>query len=179
MKTFATLFASLTIVTSASAVEYVTLNVSDGNPDYGQSSALHAVPATSLVEIVGQGISGSLRLRFTKSDGTLFDVFAEVNSQDNRPFERSAITGITQIELRANKTSSRGFVTFKITPAEQINAVGPSNVLVIPENSIGDFDLIVESSGDMLTWSPFYSATVTSPSATNFFRVRIIKTPTP
>jgi hypothetical protein len=45
----------------------------------------------------------------------------------------------------------------------------------IPENSTGNYDVVVESSGDMTTWSPFVSQTVQSDTAKNFFRVRIVK----
>lgn len=65
--------------------------------------------------------------------------------------------------------------TIKITRAEEINAVGPSSLLVIPENSTGNYNIVVETSDDTTTWTPFHSQTVSATDAKRFFRTRIVK----
>jgi len=64
--------------------------------------------------------------------------------------------------------------TLKITKASEINKVGPTSVLVLPENATGNYDLIVESSSDSVTWTPFHSQAVQSDTAKRLFRVRIV-----
>jgi hypothetical protein len=64
-------------------------------------------------------------------------------------------------------------------PAAEVNAVGPASVLVIPEGSTGDYDIILESSTDMVTWTPFHSQTLSSTAPTNLFRTRIVKKEAP
>jgi hypothetical protein len=66
-------------------------------------------------------------------------------------------------------------VTLKITPAAKIDSAGPKTVLVIPEGSTGDFDVVIESSSDMVTWKPMHSQGVTGNGPQTFFRTRIIK----
>lgn len=72
-----------------------------------------------------------------------------------------------------------GAVTLKITPANEINVIGPNTYLVLPENSEGNYDVIIEGSNDLTTWTPFVSQTVNSTSSPAFFRAKIIKTPAP
>ena len=64
--------------------------------------------------------------------------------------------------------------TLKITKASEINKVGPTSVLVLPENAKGNYDLIVESSSDSVTWTPFHSQAVQSDTVKRLFRVRIV-----
>lgn len=84
----------------------------------------------------------------------------------------NAITGIKTLKVSGDNSK---WATVKITPKEEATAVGPTSVLVIPENSTGNYDVVVESSGDMTTWTPFVSQTVQSNTPSNFFRVRIVK----
>ena len=81
------------------------------------------------------------------------------------------VTGITKFRLLGSGSGSP-WVTIKITPAE---AVAPTTVLVLPETPGGNYDLVVESSGDTVTWAPFHSQSVLSGGANAFFRVRIVK----
>jgi hypothetical protein len=64
-------------------------------------------------------------------------------------------------------------------PAAEVNAVESTSVLVIPEGSKGDYDIILESSTDMVTWTPFHSQTLSSTAPTNLFRTRIVKKEAP
>ena len=82
------------------------------------------------------------------------------------------ITGSTKATLTSSNFSAS--VTLKITNASEINKAGPTTVLVLPENSTGNYDLVVESSTDSITWIPFHSETVNSDTAERLFRVRIV-----
>ena len=48
-------------------------------------------------------------------------------------------------------------------------------MLVLPENSTGNFDVVIEASDDLVSWLPFFSQTVNSQTAKKFFRTRIVK----
>ncbi len=84
-------------------------------------------------------------------------------------------TGIKAVKLQGGGSYYPYWLTLKITAKEETTAAGPTSVLVIPENSTGNYDVVVESSGDMTTWTPFVSQTVLSSTPSNFFRVRIVK----
>lgn len=49
----------------------------------------------------------------------------------------------------------------------------PINAVVIPENETGDFQVVLESSTDMVTWSTATAGTYTSSTTRRFFRVRV------
>jgi len=163
MNTFIKIIGFLAIGSAlALAEEYKTLlrNNSD--------VTVNVIP-TDLVEIVGHSeyplgyVSYSIQFEDNIwSDGS----YASGNAKGTK------FTGIKAIKLCGNL---KGWITIKITHTEELSKVGPTSVLVIPENSTGNYDVVVESSGDMTTWSPFVSQAVQSDAAKNFFRVRIVK----
>ena len=59
-------------------------------------------------------------------------------------------------------------ITLKITPVSERNVVTPATVLVLPENSTGNYDVVVEASDDLVSWLPFFSQTVNSQTAKKF-----------
>ena len=131
---------------------------------------------TALIEITSYGSETGARLELTLSSGTTpveFWLNGVYTSGGYFPHGGSrkghVITDVVNIKVLDS------FVTVKITPASEINAAGPTSVLIIPENAEGNYDLIVESSGDLVTWNPFHSQTVQSNTASRMFRVRIVK----
>ena len=164
MKTPLAIFASLALAASAGAVEYVTLRP-------GQSRALQP---TDLVEFTIartlNNFAAQVTVVFADDSSDVFQVAPGTATY----VIRFSLTGIKNVSVQ-----EQGLLTLKITPASEITAVGPTNVLVIPENSEGNFNIIMESSGDMVTWNPFFSQMVDSESAANCFRVRIVKAATP
>lgn len=155
---------------SAKAVEYVTL--------HANNLSLFNQPS-SLIEIIGWGGGTTSRewqdVKITFAQGNT-ELTRLANAGDSANTALISVpkkfAGITKIELINNYSFS---VTLKITPAAEINAAGPTSVLVIPENSQGNYDVIVESSGDLVTWAPFLSQSVQSGANHNFFRTRIVK----
>ena len=61
--------------------------------------------------------------------------------------------------------------------ANQIKAPTVSrNVAVIPEDVNGEYEVILESSTDMITWSPANPGNYGGNTAGRFFRIRMEKT---
>ena len=78
---------------------------------------------------------GNAHIYMTKTDGSKLYSSAEFSQSSNNQFPPIVATGIQMIELLSGGPGKRAFVTLKITPASEINAAGPSSVLVIPESS--------------------------------------------
>jgi hypothetical protein len=146
----------------AQAEEYHTL--------YAMTSEASVdVLPTDLVEVVYGGVTNGYNLEYRvqlENDSFLQAIFD--------PASPPKFTGIKNFKV-LTQNNGRNVVTLRITHTEELSKVGPTSVLVIPENSTGNYDVVVESSGDMTTWSPFVSQTVQSDAAKNFFRVRIVK----
>jgi hypothetical protein len=177
MKTIVSLLVGLAMMLPLMAVEYVTLHKAGDNK---------IVSSGSLVEVIGYGESngGSIDIQcmeVTYADSSMqTEYLRKVIYYSNgnvvaNPY-KIVYTGITKLQLSENY---RFAVTLKITPPAEINAVGPTSVLVIPENSTGDYDIILESSTDMTTWTPIHSQSVSSSNPTNLFRTRIVKKTAP
>ncbi len=174
MKTIITVILTALSMTGAHGVEYVTLN---------SGSSVKEVAPTDLVEIVGctnirDTFGTRIRLDFSNERQVTFEIGgtrnfiagnagASVSTTLGHKF-----TGLVAVRTFGEDTSA---VTLKITSASEINAVTPSSVLVLPENSTGDFDVIIESSSDLVSWLPFFSQTVNSQTARRFFRTRVVR----
>jgi len=176
MKTIlAAILAALSLGT-ARAVEYVALTPT--NPS-------KTVAATDLVEIVGCSnvrSSSILHLHLTFSDETEVIValggYRRDGVNSGTAFASTLgqkYTGLTA--LRSSATTD--VITLKITSASEINAVTPSAVLVLPEHSTGNYDVVIEASDDLVSWLPFFSQTVNSQTAKKFFRTRVVRSEAP
>ena len=146
----------------ASAVEYVTLR-----PETG---AVNLNPV-DVVEIVSVPVwSYANPPNFAQLEAAYIDV--KFDGSDAFQLLETArghiLTSLVGI-------SARGVVTIKITRANELNAVQPTSVLVIPENATGNYDIVVETSDDTATWTPFHSQTVLANDPKRFFRTRIVR----
>lgn len=162
----AALVTLITLIAHASAVEYKTLK---------EGETLATSP-TSLIEITSHGPAGSGKLEIHLPTVTIplelpLNGAAIASGGGLVPLSRigNIITGAESI------TANSTWVTVKITPGSEINAVGPTSVLVLPENAVGNYDLVVDSSQDMVTWTPVHSQAVQSNTPSRMFRVRIVK----
>jgi hypothetical protein len=162
----ATVTLTIALALSVSAVEYKTLK---------KGESLVTSPS-SLIEIASYGSEQGARLELTFSSDTtptvlwLNGIFVSGSYiPHGGSLKGHVITDTVKI------TVPDSFVTVKITPASEINAAGPTSVLVLPENAQGNYDLTVESSSDMVTWTPVHSQTVQSNTTSRMFRVRIAK----
>jgi type IV secretory pathway VirB2 component (pilin) len=66
--------------------------------------------------------------------------------------------------------ASEGYVTFRITGAQQ--EASKKFATVIPENSSGNVDIILEQSTDLINWSAVNPGSFPPSTAKRFFRVR-------
>ncbi len=82
----------------------------------------------------------------------------------------SLITGVEWI-----KPNPGNWCVVKVTPAIETVPATPANVAVIPEDATGQFEVILESSVDMITWSPANPGTYGGNTASRFFRTRIVR----
>ena len=51
----------------------------------------------------------------------------------------------------------------------------PTNSIVLPESSTGQFQLILESSTDLITWTAIQPGIINAPTSFRFFRSRLVK----
>jgi len=90
-----------------------------------------------------------------------------------------AIAGPATIQLSATipagANSVKALCTLKITRAA--DEIQPSTAVVIPADSSGPVNIILESSVDLITWTPALPGTYGSTTQKRFFRVRAEKQP--
>ena len=158
----------LSMTTPLMAVEYFTIR-KDGDTI--------TTNATDIIEVVGLPST-------TGSDGS-WGVYKTVEGVEKywnlrnepRQWLGTTETGITKIRFVKGNASDGDGITLKITNASELNKAGPTSVLLLPENSRGNYDLLIESSLDCTSWLAFHSQTVESSTAARFFRVRISPRP--
>lgn len=177
MKLRATIATIATIATVASthtglALEHITLT---GN------TPSKSVASGSLVEVIGtnKNNDGNVEyLKLTFADGAVTKMALRgKESSQYTDMRGNCFTGLTSVSLeQANGTPAPNTsVTLKITPANELGAPAGA-VLVLPQNSTGTYDVIIESSGDLVNWTTLTTHSVNAPTTQNFFRARIIKT---
>lgn len=86
------------------------------------------------------------------------------------------ILGPAEIKIGGDRDATI-LITYKITRASTPVTAVPSTAVVIPENVTGDFQVILEASADLQTWTPVSPGTFSSTHPQRFFRTRIFKTP--
>lgn len=96
------------------------------------------------------------------------------NNPGIREFDLSGPV-VGAVKVRNSASQDWSYVTLKITPANELNVVAPTSLLVLPEGSTGNYNIVVETSDDTTTWTPFHSQTVSATDAKRFFRTRIVK----
>jgi hypothetical protein len=66
-------------------------------------------------------------------------------------------------------------VTFSVSRANAVPAVTPSNAVVIPNDAAGNYQVILESSTDLITWTAANPGTYSGTAPQRFFRTRVVK----
>ena len=167
MKTILAIIIATLSAGTAQAVEYPV--VQNGS----QEDGVLEINPTSLVEVTGFSAIREIQAIFTLADGRA------IRMRLDSPYTKGApaFTGVTSV--RIPRSGSPAFVTLKITPFAEINPVAPATVLVLPENSTGNFDVVIEASDDLVSWLPFFSQTVNSQTAKKFFRTRVVRSQGP
>jgi hypothetical protein len=159
-----TLGMAAALVGSSYAVEYVTLFAAEQTVSLSTNDVVEVVAAPLFQTSNGGNFESSiLGVRFGDSSA---------QTSGYRFYKGGFYTGISLIEANIHTVLP---VTLRIRKANEINAVAPTSVLVIPENSTGNYNIVVETSSDTATWTPFHSQTVSAADAKRFFRTRIVK----
>ncbi len=81
------------------------------------------------------------------------------------------ILGLKVVSTELSSSSGGG--------SQQATEGVPSNSVVIPENSAGPVEIILESSTDLITWTAANPGTYGSSTEKRFFRVRAVENPAP
>ena len=169
---FATI-ASIALAHTGLALEHITLT---GN------TPTKNVVSGALVEVIGTNKNNDGNIEFLKltfADGSVTKMALRgKESSQYTDMRGNCFTGLTSVTLeQANGTAAPNTsVTLKITPPNEIGTTPPGAVLVLPQNSTGNYDVIIESSGDLVNWTTLTTHSVSAPTPQNFFRARIIKT---
>ena len=165
--------AFLFVTLTATAVEYRTLKA--GETLTTEPTSKIEITATGLTLLTPSGNNGHLEIKMP-DDATLLILdlrpfYSYGNLIVSDPKRGSVITGMESIKVIGT------WVTVKITPAETTSPTQPSNVAVIPNDANGQYQVILESSVDMVTWNPVNPGNFGGNTPSRFFRTRIVKLP--
>jgi len=164
--------AALSFATaSAIATEYFTLAVPAGTTENPQAKT-QPIDPSDVIQIVGAGggTTSNIFVIVRMSDGTEVFLPRKDRSLNNEPI----ITGVESISISSRDNISR-YVTWKVISTGAANAPTPSNVAVIPNDAEGDFEVVLESSVDLVTWTAANPGTFGGDTPRRFFRTRIVR----
>lgn len=87
---------------------------------------------------------------------------------------RFLLTG--PLEVRALARGDGGYLlaTFELTRMEETPALLPVNTVVLPTDATGDMQVILESSADLVNWTPALPGPCSSATEQRFFRLRVV-----
>lgn len=171
------LAASLTLIASIAKAETLTLITSDANeePHYSQKVTLAEGDVAEFIYNSNPSVSMELTIGE--------HVFDYIGLQFDNPTSIPKIAGPAEFRVYLQpyhrpQNSYAALSTFKITrAASAANAMVPSTAVVIPNDAEGQFEVILESSIDMVTWTPAMPGTYAGNNPNRFFRTRIVKKP--
>ena len=91
---------------------------------------------------------------------------------------RHIFGGPCRLQFRGSQSEGTvwGALTYKITPKQSSTfQERPSNTVVIPADSAGPVEIIMESSEDMINWTRTEPGTYGTSTAKRFFRIRAVR----
>ncbi|NBU71972.1 MAG: hypothetical protein EBS53_11085 [Bacteroidetes bacterium] len=103
---------------------------------------------------------GPCKVRITPSFGPIIEW---VYGQGNIPMGWTQVEGICEYEIT---NISSGSASTQIIPSASV---------VVPANAIGDVDVLLEQSTDMITWTQCLPGTYNASTQKRFFRVRAVE----
>lgn len=170
---FALLFCSL-----CQGAEYVTLltppfPVEPPYVCYSESLVLAAGDSAKLLYVGGMDFGGLL-LEVQIGAQTL-DLTFPIEGQPG--YLAPAIAGPAILRLKQNLVENvvQRVATFSVTRANTAANVIPANAVVIPQDAGGQYQVILESSTDLLNWAITNPGTYGGNTPGRFFRTRIVK----
>lgn len=124
------------------------------------------VDPTDVIELVGSKV---LRFdgKFNGGDDTFETALISQGAK---------ITNLTEIRAyHYTGVNSESHLTVKITSKDDPAPTQANNVAVIPEDENGQYEVMLESSTDLITWTPANAGTYGGTTTKRFFRTRIVK----
>lgn len=115
---------------------------------------------------------------YIKVDGEDWQRWRSDNQSTRREYADGGINNniaVGPCTITCAQNASGAIISYKISEPDQ----GPTvsrNVAVIPEDVNGEYEVILESSTDMITWSPANPGNYGGNTAGRFFRIRMEKT---
>lgn len=86
----------------------------------------------------------------------------------------AVFTGVTNISVVATSSGAVVALTFTITTPTVQQSTVPANAVVIPTDATGPVQILLESSGDLVNWTPSLPGMYGNTYSNRFFRVRAI-----
>lgn len=176
--------SGIILVLNATAQTYTTLIATNNGqasldiPSNTLAVVTHVSPPTGIVPSGNGAFSSSYQSISVTIGSKTVQYFAFVDSavtstsiiNNNWPI----VSGPATITLQG--ASSGGGVgsvlcTIQTTPVNQVNFT-PNNAVVIPNDSNGSVNVIMESSSDMVNWTPALPGTYGTSYSNRFFRIR-------
>lgn len=119
--------------------------------------------------------SGSTEMFYQKKDSSIVRFTVSGNSINN--ISPLPLVGPATLTCR----SADAVIGFRIVPTtgsqDGVWPCIPANAVVIPTDATGGVEVILESSADMVKWTPALPGTYGNTSANRFFRVRAVQKP--
>lgn len=142
----------------------------------GYSEPLH-IAEGDMVELIysGAGSHHSIAELEVTVDGTvsIYSYYSVVDSKDATP----KFAGPCTVRAKGTDILNHAMLTVAIhRGGPNTPSAVPTNAAVIPEDANGQFQVILESSTDTITWSPAMPGSYGGSTQKRFFRTRIVKT---
>jgi hypothetical protein len=151
------MFIGLTTATFAD-VEYGFMKALD-------SATLLEGEVLTVLSVIKPSSAGPLvRLKFPPYD----ESYETLSITSTSTTEQRIIPGPCRVSSYGN-----GHFAYKITRHEV--TANPMNIVALPADNNGDVELLIETSMDLITWTPVYSGSAGTSNSAAFFRTRLIK----
>lgn len=160
---------------SCLAADFITLQVPAGTQGVTRQSDPFSIAA---------GDAATLVYSSADDRGAEVEVTIGSNSTVVKAHSPASTIGVGPITIAGPATirarSASGFgqivlLTFSIQRANSLANATPASAVVIPEDASGQYQVILESSTDLITWAAANPGTYGGTTQKRFFRTRIVK----
>jgi hypothetical protein len=177
-------FAAFFLIFAFSAKAQTTQNVCLVNTTNSPNGVNLAIQTNQIVSLVGYDWTDKPSVQGQMPDGSwiiLTPYVAASSGSYALPAISQIATGMTNIWVSRSNTGNQPWATFQITTPTVSCVVSnyvPADAIVIPASASGIFQIILESSPDLVNWTAASPGTYGASAGTNrFFRVRAAVTP--
>lgn len=170
MSTIRLLLAAL--LTTLASAEVITLVTGNRNPNSPQP----ILSQKSITLEEGDILTTLFISNEAWVDVTIGNILVRIDA--NNPEQRNlpVVAGPATVRIANFTNLNASLATFSIKRVNTAQAT-PPEVAVIPDDGSGDHEVRLESSTDMVSWTPTQAGLFSSASAARFFRVRVTKKP--